>query len=107
MLCTDFVLVQILKSQVALKVSQMKVARHNEALRRARAAKTNPSQDPVLLFLQSKSPQALSNAPYAPVLNATAPVLGLGSQMTGLGICDGDATDDYEDNMLKDPVWDD
>ena len=41
----------MLKAHVALKVAEMKVNRHDEALTRARAAKRNPQNDPVLQFL--------------------------------------------------------
>ena len=98
----------MLKAHVALKVAEMKVARHDEALARARAAKRNPQNDPVLQFLAEKSPERaqslLGNA--GPVLNATNPVLD--SMMGGLGI-NGPTEEPppYEDNMLKDHVWDD
>ena len=100
----------MLKAHVALKVAEMKVARHDEALARARAAKRNPQNDPVLQFLAEKSPERaqglLGNG--GPVLNASDPAVGLESKMRGLGI--GHSTKKppaYEDNMLKDRTWDD
>ena len=91
----------MLKTQVSLKVAQMKIARHADNLAQACAAKVKPKNDPVQMHLQSQSPQAIANATK----------LALDSRMGGLGI--NDPTEEplvgplpYEDNMLKDHIWD-